>query len=91
MEDSNPQEIIAYLHVGFLDRCANHYTNLPYMPYRNCTGAFLGVHQRKELLLMGYSLYFRKEAYHAKGRIGGPSRDRTWNAPVMSREICLLI
>lgn len=32
MEDSNPQETIADLHVGFLDRCANHYTNLPYRP-----------------------------------------------------------
>lgn len=29
MEDSNPQETIADLHVGFLDRCANHYANLP--------------------------------------------------------------
>ena len=31
MEDSNPQETIAGLHIGFLDRCANRYTNLPYM------------------------------------------------------------
>ena len=31
MEDSNPQENIAALHVGFLDRCANHYANLPYL------------------------------------------------------------
>ena len=29
MEDSNPQENIAALHAGFLDRCANHYANLP--------------------------------------------------------------
>ena len=30
MEDSNPQETIADLHIGFLDRCATRYTNLPY-------------------------------------------------------------
>ena len=40
MEDSNPQETIADLHVGFLDRCANHYTNLPYLPgTRNRAGS----------------------------------------------------
>lgn len=31
MEDLNPQENIAALQIGFLDRCANHYANLPYL------------------------------------------------------------
>ena len=30
VEDSNPQETIADLHAGFLDRCDSRYTNLPY-------------------------------------------------------------
>ena len=59
MEDSNPQEIIAYLHVGFLDRCASHYTNLPCMPCRDCAGAFI---LDKRAASYGLQLPVRKEA-----------------------------
>ena len=73
MEDSNPQEIITYLHVGFLDRCASHYTNLPYIPCRDCAGAFI---QDKRAVSYGLQLP-KKGGTHAKNHGGGSSRDRT--------------
>lgn len=67
MEDSNPQETIADLYVGFLDRCVTitliFRVAVPELHGR--LAAYFGS-RRSEPLFTGRGLYLRKEVIHAE-------------------------
>ncbi len=69
MEDSNPQETIADLHVGFLDRCAT------ITPIFRIAG----------LSRLSFRQSTRNLHLSQVGTYGGSARTRTLDSPVMSR------